>query len=341
MHLFQGSHAGVSKEAVIDYIVSKFKVGKDSGIINAQVRQTLGHLVAKGVLTQTTNKGTFKMVKLLSRMKMRKQRILELLARGIKVPKIAKIVGCTYDTARRTAKDKKDGEDLDCNDEVSPGANSDSDEEDMLDEADPLAGTNEKDMTILDSHPSYISMVIKAIKTLRKEKKWKIGGVSWQAITHFITSNYQVKDDFKSVKNQVKQTLRKYVARGKLVHNQFGSRGYKVATKKSKMSKPQDRTLHTPGLLDKGTKMTEGISAPRVTSASISNEEIPQICGAHPATVDEQTTSHSQVFTNMKLKEESLIEESDSDFHQRHNMNILDLLEDNDDDDDSNFIESM
>ena len=348
--------------------MSKFKVGKDSGIINAQIRQTLGHLVAKGVLTQTAKK-TFKMVKLLSRMKMRKQWILELLDRGIKVHKIAKIVGCTYDTARRTVKDKKAGEDLDFNDE---GANSGSDQQNLLDETDPLAGTP---MHSLDSHPSYITMVIKAITTLRKEKKWQVSGVSWQAITQFITSNYQVKDDSKSVKNQVKQTLRKHVARGELTDKTGAGKrlqGYRVVPKKLKMLKLHGRTLHIPNILGKGTKMPKikGTGAPTVTTvakegntptpisffdnvksrekvltipdignpcASISYGEIPQNFGAYPATVEDQTTSNRQLFSNMKPKEENLIEESDADFHQRHNMNVLDLLEDNDDD----FIEAM
>ena len=83
------------------------------------------------------------------------------------------------------------------------------------------------------SHPSYKSMIKKAIKELNEK-----GGSSKQAITKYIQANYKVGD---KASNQVKLSLRRMAAKKEVVHASSKSVGasgsFKLPAKEPKAAK--------------------------------------------------------------------------------------------------------
>ena len=262
-------HGGVFLNAITSFIMTKYQVGSDIKLFNAEIKRVLRRYVAKGVLEHTPNSTvSFKVA----------DKIYELLDKGVEVGKIAEIVGCrpvTIGLIRNNWKKSKDPTPTYPMEDTGTSAMKDLDQH-----TDCTKGIHEQNQAgkeayrrVPDSHPTYITMVIEAITTLKDKKKWGHSGVSRQAIESFITSNYQVENNSRCVSMQINHALRNYVAKGVLAlttpKSQEAGGCFKVVTKNLKISKTQTRRWRISELLTKGFKMAKiarivGVSAQTV-----------------------------------------------------------------------------
>ena len=280
----KGSRGGVSLQAIESYITSNFQVENNSKRVHTQIKHTLRHYVAKGVLKFIKPKrkeavGYFKVVTKnlkISKVQSKRWRISELLNKGIKMARIAKIEGVSAQTVKAVVKMKKEGK------SVEPGItfrDGRSIEEGfpMLNEL--FQDTSKRDISGNLSAPTQNSIVdcdisISAPYTLEDTLEDKVhtlnnGHAEWSLEgTDTLVEDFDQHTDGtdESHEEVADKKVPEYITKSCSAGGSF-----KVETKNLKMTKTQTRRIEISELLSKGVKMTKiarilGISTQTVRS---------------------------------------------------------------------------